>query len=151
MGVISTAKVITGAERSNRPKSKQPGKREWVTAIDCIGASGWALPPVIIFEGKLHPNSCYYKSELPQDWVIGQSENGWTDDRLGLKWLQHVFEKHTALRTKGVYRLLILDGHGSHITGEFDLFCKEHSIISLYMLPHSSHILQSLDVGYFAV
>ena len=67
MGVISTAKVITGAERSNRPKSKQPGNREWVTAIDCIGASGWALPPVIIFEGKLHQNIWYLESKLPRD------------------------------------------------------------------------------------
>ena len=62
-----------------------------------------------------------------------------------------MFEKHTASRTKGVYRLLILDGHGSHVAPEFDLFCKEHSIISLCMPPHSSHLLQPLDVGCFAV
>ena len=151
MGVISTAKVITGAERSNRPKSKQPGNREWVTAIDCIGASGWALPPVIIFEGKLHQNTWYLESKLPRDWAIGLSENGWTDDRLGLTWLERVFEIYTASCTKGIYRLLILDGHSSHRTAEFDLFCKEHSIISLCMPPHSSHLLQPLDVGCFAV
>ena len=62
-----------------------------------------------------------------------------------------MFEKHTVHHTKGVYRLLILDGHGSHLTPEFDLFCKEHSIITLCMPPHSSHLLQPLDVGYFAV
>jgi hypothetical protein len=28
IGVISTAKVVTGAERSNRPVSIQPGNRE---------------------------------------------------------------------------------------------------------------------------
>ena len=33
MGVISTAKVITGAERA-RPVSVQPGNRQWGTAID---------------------------------------------------------------------------------------------------------------------
>lgn len=88
---------------------------------------------------------------LPLDWVIRVSENGWTDDELGLTWLEHVFEKHTVHRTKGVYRLLILDGHGSHVTPAFDLFCKEHSIITLCMPPHSSHLLQPLDVGYFAV
>src|SRR5450432_3002439 len=54
MGVISTAKVITGAERSNRPVAVQPGNREWVTAIDFISSAGWSLPPVIIFEGKVH-------------------------------------------------------------------------------------------------
>ena len=150
MGVISTAKVITGAERSNRPVSIQPGNREWVTAIDCISSSGWSLPPVIIFEGKVH-QSTWYTDTLPLDWVIGVSENGWTDDKLGLTWLRNVFEKHTAYRTKGVYRLLILDGHGSHITPEFDLFCKDHSIITLCMPPHSSHLLQPCDVGCFAV
>jgi DDE superfamily endonuclease len=62
-----------------------------------------------------------------------------------------VFEKHIAHRTKGIYRLLILDGHGSHVTPEFDLFSKEHSIITLCMPPHSSHLLQPLDVSCFAV
>jgi len=42
MGVILIAKVICGAERSNRPVSVQPGNREWVTAIDCICAEGRA-------------------------------------------------------------------------------------------------------------
>jgi hypothetical protein len=153
MGVASTAKVITGAERSRRPVSVQPGNRNWVTAIDCICADGQSLPPVIIFEGKLH-QSTWYDAEvvpLPGDWVIGVSENGWTNDILGLTWLKNVFEKHTAYRTKGVYRLLILDGHGSHLTPEFDLFCTDHKIIALCMPPHSSHLLQPCDVSLFAV
>jgi hypothetical protein len=66
MGVVSTAKVITGAERSNRPVSVQPGNREWVTAIDCICADGQSLPLVIIFEGKMH-QSTWYNTELPGD------------------------------------------------------------------------------------
>jgi DDE superfamily endonuclease/Tc5 transposase DNA-binding domain/helix-turn-helix, Psq domain len=149
MGVISTAKVITGAEKA-KPVSIQPGNREWVTVIDCISSYGWNIPPVIIFEGKVH-QSTWYSETLPSDWVIGVSENGWTDNELGFTWLEHVFEKHTAHRTKGVYRLPILDGHGSHLTPEFDLFCKEHSIITLCMPPHSSHLLQPLDVVCFAV
>jgi hypothetical protein len=151
MGVISTAKVITGAERSRKPVSVQPGNREWVTAIDCICADGQSLPPVIIFEGKVHQSPWYHCAELPRDWVIGVSDNGWTDDILGLTWLKQVFEKHSAHRTRGVYRLLILDGHGSHLTPEFDLFCAEHSIITLCMPPHSSHLLQPCDVSFFAV
>jgi hypothetical protein len=61
-----------------------------------------------------------------------------------------VFKKHTKHRTRGVYRLLILDGHGSHATLEFDLFCIEHKIITLCMPPHSSYLLQPLDVSCFA-
>jgi hypothetical protein len=149
MGVISTAKVVTGSERAKRPVTLQPGNREWVTAIECINTQGWSLPLVIIFEGKVH-QSTWYTDDLPRDWVIAVSENGWTDDILGLTWLKTVFQEHTAHRIKGVYRLLILDGHGSYKTPEFDLFAKEHNIIILCMPPHSSHLLQPLDVSCFA-
>jgi hypothetical protein len=121
-------------------------------SFDCICADGQSLPPVIIFEGKLHQNTWYDPEVvLPLNWVIGLSENGWTDDILGLTWLKTVFEKHTAYRTKGVYRLLILDSHGSHLIPEFDLFCKDHSIITLCMPPYSSHLLQPCNVSFFVV
>lgn len=45
---------------------------------------------------------------------------------------------------------MILDSHASHVSTEFDLFCKNHQIIPLYMPSHSSHHLQPLDVGCFA-
>jgi hypothetical protein len=150
MGVIATARVVTGSERrAGRPVTLQPGNREWVTVIECICARGWSLPPMVIFQGKLH-QSTWYSEQLPPNWTIGVSDNGWTNDSLGLSWLIEVFEKHTKHRTTGKYRLLILDGHGSHNTPEFDLFCSEHSIITLCMPPHSSHLLQPLDVACFA-
>jgi hypothetical protein len=62
-----------------------------------------------------------------------------------------VFEEHTVYRTRGIYRLLILDGHSSHLTPEFDLFCTEYSIITLCMLLHSLHLLQPCDISFFAV
>src|ERR1700722_5588139 len=105
---------------------------------------------MVIFEGKVHI-STWYTDALPLDWIIGVSENGWTDDSLGLTWLTDVFQKHTVYRTKGVYRLFILDGYGSHSTPDFDLFCSEHSIITLCMPLHLSHLLQLLDVSCFSV
>jgi hypothetical protein len=45
--------------------------------------------------------------------------------------------------------LLILDGNESHHSTEFELHCKQNNIIILCMPPHSSHLLQSLDVGCF--
>jgi hypothetical protein len=151
MGVIATAKVITGSERAGRPVVTQPGNREWVTIIETANSCGWALPPLIIFEGKVHLSTWYEDGLLPSDWVIGVSDNGWTTDELGFIWLKEIFDKHTRARTIGRYRLLILDGHGSHVTPQFDRFCLENSIIVLCMPPHSSHLLQPLDVGCFSV
>ena len=62
MGVISTAKVISGSQRA-RPVSIQPGNREWVTAIECVRATGESIPLMIIFKGKMHL-STWYATEL---------------------------------------------------------------------------------------
>jgi hypothetical protein len=149
MGMISTGAVVTGSERRGRPKSVQQGNREWTTIIVSVNATGWATPPFVIFQGKHHLSAWYKEDDLPHDWVIAVSENGWTTNKLGLEWLKH-FDKHTKGRTVGVHRLLILDGHESHNSLEFQQYCKENKIITLCMPPHSSHLLQPLDVGCFA-
>ncbi|KNG44751.1 plasma membrane calcium-transporting atpase 2 [Stemphylium lycopersici] len=147
MGVASTSKVVTSSNRVGRAVVVQPGNREWVTAIECVNASGWCLPPLVILSGKVHQNSWY--NGLPLDWAIGVSDNGWTTNQLGVEWVKH-FNQHTATRTAGVYRLLILDGHSSHATPEFDQYCAENKIITLCMPPHTSHLLQPLDVSCFS-
>ncbi|QSS57463.1 hypothetical protein I7I53_11650 [Histoplasma capsulatum var. duboisii H88] len=62
-----------------------------------------------------------------------------------------MFNKHTQACTVGRYRVLILDRHGSHNTAAFEQFCKDQTIIPLYIPSHSSHLLQPLDVSCFAV
>ncbi len=148
MGMISTTMVVTSSERRGRPKLAQPGNREWVTGIQGINSQGWAIPPFIIVAGQHHLTNWYEDSTLPPDWVIATTHNGWTTNEKGVEWIQH-FEKHTKARTCGTYRLLIMDGHESHHSTEFELFCKDHNIITLCMPPHSSHILQPLDIGCF--
>ena len=148
MGVITTSKVVTSAEKA-RTDAIQPGNREWVTVIESINSTGWILPPLIIFKGQLHQLSWY--ETLPSNWMVGVSENGWTTDEIGLTWLKKLFGPFTERRKVGRYRLLILDGHGSHVTAEFDRYCTENDIIVLCMPPHSSHLLQPLDVACFAV
>lgn len=148
MGKISSQLVVTGSERRGRRKAIQPGNREWATAIQAINACGWAIPPFIIFAGKYHLSAWYEGNDIPQDWTIALSENGWTTNELGVEWLRH-FVKHTYQRV-GTYQLLILDGHKSHNSLEFQTICKENKIIIISMPPHSSHLLQPLDVGCFS-
>jgi len=149
IGQISTGAVVTASERRGRPKAVQPGNREWTTVIQGINAKGWAIPPFIIFKARYHLSSWYKEEELPQDWEIGVSNNGWTTNKLGLDWLQH-FDAHTKERTIGTYRLLVIDGHESHDSLEFQQYCKGNKIITVCMPAHSSHLLQPLDVGCFA-
>jgi hypothetical protein len=51
-----------------------------VTVIEAINASGWALPPCVIFKGKVFMKSCFTgPNPLPNDWLFSVSDNGWTD------------------------------------------------------------------------
>ena len=149
MGLTATARVITRSEYYGRRSLLQPGNREWATAIETISASGWALPPCIILKGKVFIESWF--DNLPDDWRIEVSPNGWTSDEIGIRWLEKLFIPSTIARTKGKYRLLILDGHGSHLTPKFNEICSQNDIIPICMPAHSSHLLQPLDIGCFAV
>ena len=51
----------------------------------------------------------------------------------------------------GSYRLLILDGYKSHYSEEFEEYYKGNNIITFYMPPYSSHILQPLDIRCFGL
>jgi len=148
MGLTATAKVITRAEYYGKRSMLQPGNREWVTVIESICAGGWAPPPYIIFKGKVFIQSWF--DDLPDGWKIDLSVNGWTTDEIGLNWLQNHFIPHTYGRSKGKYRMLILDGHGSHLTARFDQICKQHNIIPICIPVYLSHLLQPLDIGCFA-
>jgi len=148
MGMISSGMVVTGSEKLGRPKSVQPGNREWITVIQAINAEGQAIEPFIIGAGQNHLANWHEEPTLPRDWVIAMSQNGWTNNELGLEWLRH-FDRRTADRSVGSYRLLILDGHESHHSVEFERYCEANKIVTLCMPAHASHLLQPLDVGCF--
>jgi hypothetical protein len=148
MGLIATTRVITSSDYYGRAKLLQPGNKAWVTAIEAITATGDCLPPYIIFKG-VRLQEAWFES-LPPGWRLDTSANGWTTDEITFKWLKNQFIPESTKRLRGVYRLLVLDGHGSHLTPEFDQLCAENKIIPLCMPPHSSHLLQPLDVGVFS-
>ncbi|EDN03891.1 predicted protein [Histoplasma mississippiense (nom. inval.)] len=80
--------------------------------------------------------------------MIATSDTGYNNDQISFQWIQH-FHRSTKARTKGTHRLLLLDGFDSHCTFEFMDFCEKNNIIPFYLIPHTSHLLQPLDVGVF--
>ncbi|KAI1669638.1 DDE-1 domain containing protein [Pyrenophora tritici-repentis] len=85
------------------------------------------------------------------DVFIASSPSGWTNNDIGLAWLEQVFERCTKQKARRGrdWRLIILDGHGSHVTPDFLDYCDSHRILLAIFPPHSTHTLQSLDVVLF--
>ena len=77
------------------------------------------------------------------------SPSGWTNNDLGVAWLKQVFDPATQEKAQRNFRLLILDGHGSHVTKAFIDYCDENKILVLVYPPYATYMLQPLDVLCF--
>jgi hypothetical protein len=135
-----------------RTAAIQDGNREWITLLACICADGEALPPALIYEGKAGLQSSWVEDVEARihEVFIANSASGWTNNDIGLAWLEQLFERYTAPKARRQWRLLIVDGHGSHLTREFIDYCDAKKILLAVFPPHSTHTLQPLDVVMFS-
>jgi hypothetical protein len=65
MGQISTGMVVTSSDGRAKAKKIQPGNREWVTVVQAVNSTGYAVPPYLIIAGKTHLDSWYDEVEFP--------------------------------------------------------------------------------------
>lgn len=125
------------------------GNRENVTIIECICADGTSILPLYIFKGKCLQQSWIESDPLNTNYAA--SSNGWTDNEIGLEWLEKVFDAQTRHKSPGRKRLLILDGHASHLSCKFIQYARPRDIILLCFPAHSTAMLQALDIVLFAI
>ncbi len=88
------------------------------------------------------------ENDLDEDILLATSQTGYSNDELALQYLEH-FEIHSQKSQIGVWRLLILDGYGSHLNYKFYKYAQKHYIELFRLPPHSTHLTQPLDVGCF--
>ena len=155
IGVLGRTKRVFSRrqyEKKEVRQARQDGSREWVSLLACICADGTAVPPGLIFASK--------NSTIQSRWVVDiqagkhsihvtSSPSGWTNNDIGLAWLEQVFDRYTKPKARRKYRLLIVDGHGSHLTQDFIEYCHHNRIILAVLPPHSTQTLQPLDVVCF--
>ena len=79
-----------------------------------------------------------------------RSEKGWTENEIAADYLRWFNEQTRFKLEPGEKRLLLLDGHVSHFSKAFIERAIELDIIVLCYPPHSTHLLQGLDVVLFS-
>ena len=132
--------------------ASQDGNREFISLLACIGADGTALPPALIYKGDSGIlQDTWVEDVNPNDEAFfAVSAKGWSCDILGLNWLEQVFQRYTKQKARNRRRLLIVDGHSSHVNLKFIDKCDNLRILLLILPSHSTHRLQPLDVSLFA-
>jgi hypothetical protein len=144
IGVNRNQYVYTYRNRTiSMPSSNN---RELITLVESVSATGASIGPMVIIKAATLLEN--WAIDLPKHYLINLTESGYSTDTTTLEWLKN-FHWMTIKHTKGVWRLLLLDGHGSHYTKEFATFAAEVKILLFAFPPHLTHILQPLDVGCF--
>jgi hypothetical protein len=138
-------------EKGRVRKARQDGSREFISLLACISAIGQAIPPLLIYAGV--------SGDLMNTWVDKVSKNNsvhfavsynrWSNNQIGLAWLEQVFEQYTKPKRATTKRLLIVNGYSSYINIKFVDFADRYRIIILVLPPYTTHRLQLLDIDLF--
>ncbi|KAJ5267694.1 transcriptional regulator family: Centromere protein B DNA-binding region [Penicillium angulare] len=143
LGQGQTQKVFTRYQ-SKIPRLAGEEHGERVTVAECIAADGWRMEPLIIFKGR-HQMESWYNTNLPQNWMTATTEKGYMIDELAVSWLKR-FDQETQHRVRrGEYRILLLDGCGSHLTVEFLMYAEQKRIKIFCFPANKTNYIQPLD------
>jgi len=141
LGRIVKRIMTKDALKSGRvTKSKQDGSREFLSCLACISAIGKWIPPLLVYKGDSGDLISTWVDEVTTDSQahFTVSSNGWSNNKIGLMWLQKVFERYTKLARATQKRLLIVDGHSSHVNIAFVDWADQHGIILLILPPYTT-------------
>ncbi|KAG6989558.1 hypothetical protein FocnCong_v021125 [Fusarium oxysporum f. sp. conglutinans] len=91
--------------------------RTWTSFIEAATVTGRLLKPGIIFKGK-ELQQQWFIDEFREvaDWYYVTSDNGWTDNHIAVEWLREVYLPQTQPEDESDARIIILDGHRSHVS-----------------------------------
>jgi hypothetical protein len=135
-----------------------PDLRELLTSLESINAVGESAAPMLILPGAILLEK-HFNNNIDDSVLFATSEtgSGYISDMLMLDWLEY-WEKQTRPKARtrakkdappAEWRMLIFDGHSSHMTIEFINYCWECKVIPFLLPLHTTHLLQPLDVGVF--
>jgi len=111
-----------------------------------VAADGSKFPPFVVFKGKKIWENWMSKDAYPGT-AYAVSDSGWMTEKVFLNWFQHQFIER--VKTIEGPKLLIYDGHTSHVSLSLIECAVKNDISLLKLPPHTTHFLQPLDVSAF--
>ena len=131
-------------KRSNAQAITSP-RGQNVTLIGSGNAQGNFLPPYYVFTGKRW-NPVFIENTCGE-----MSENGWSNTVIFNNFLRDHFVKYVNPSARSNPVLVLFDGHKSHVNLALQEWGRANNVLFFILPPHTSHLLQPLDVGCFAL
>lgn len=128
------------------------------TLVHCICADGTYLKPLVIIPRKTVDSSTFKRLNC-NNLLIKHQEKGFANTDIIKIWLEQIFfpniekklqeeKERSGFDGKAV---LILDGCSCHAAALKQYNLDEKKLTLIYLVPHSSHITQPLDLVSFAL
>ena len=134
-------------EKNTNPQAITSPRSSNVTVIGCGSAAGHFIPPYYVFPGKRWNDSFLEGASYGSKGEC--SETGWSNMKIFQNYLEKHFLQYANRRSQQEPILLLYDGHKSHISLFLTRWAKRNNVILFVLPPHTSHLLQPLDVGIF--
>ena len=122
-----------------------------------ISLDGDLLPPFLILPRKTIPDELLETGiRKGIDVEIQCSDNGYMNSTIFYNYIKDflipkIEKKRKELNIENENALILLDNSSSHINESVNILCAMHNILLLSYPPHSSHILQPLDLLLFSI
>ena len=144
-GSSTTSTVYVGKQVKNAYDLQSGNVKAMYTVLFACNAAGSWLPPFTIYKSA----SLWYEWTLggPEDARYGVNDSGWMLEYNFERWFLDVFLPLTT--SNGEPRLLIFDGHNSHLSYNIAKAAFDANVHLLCLPPNCSHALQPLDVSCF--
>ncbi|XP_053400532.1 jerky protein homolog-like [Mercenaria mercenaria] len=131
--------------KGTTPQAITSNRGKTVTIIASGSAAGSRLPPYYVFPGM----------RWNQDLLTGASpvsagtvtESGWSNSAVFMEYLEQHFLKHVSTKDHPV--MILFDGHKSHVNLTLSTWGEANNVVFFVLPPHTSHVIQPLDVGCF--
>lgn len=122
--------------------------KENITILFTVNAAGEIAPSLTVFAYEPLPKNCIDKA--PKGWRIGKTENGWMTSASFFEYFANIFHPYLLEKQTTFPVIVFLDEHKSHMSYHLSEFCKAKDIILVCLPPNTTHIMQPLDVAFFA-
>ncbi|KAI5119871.1 hypothetical protein M0805_008542 [Coniferiporia weirii] len=138
--------------KNQRVQAKmQSADLQLATVIECVCADRSTVDPGFVLEGRAGYCPEWFEDLDKYNYLVSITENGWTNNFVCTEWFEKIFIPFIKARNTGPSRpsLLLLDGHGSHLTDHMRELAISNEVHLVCLPPHTTHQLQPLDVGIF--
>ncbi len=125
-------------------------QKEMITVLFSVNAEGMHPPPFVLYKATSTTMIAEsWTTGGPPGTAYGTSPSGWMTEGNFFQWMEQVFVPWVSSLNSDRPHLLILDGHASHISIRVKELADKNQIHLFLLPPHSSHILQPLDVACY--